>query len=315
MATDTVNKLSTVITVTVQDDNDNIPTFDRNFYSFVIPYLTKEQSNNYDGRPKYIGKVHALDRDASGPNSALTYSLAAGASDYFSVDENSGGIFTRKELTYYKTSNLESTASENTYRLRVVATDGGSPPMSSECEVTVTLVGGNTHPPYFENDNNTEIAVPQSVSVGTHLYTVSAVDEDSDKIAFSIKDGSESGYFLVDPILGRITVIKALDDFEDATTLTIDVVAKDNGTPVLQNISRLKFLITGDNLYPPEFQAPTTRIYIREDEQIGTEIITVSATDRDVGINGFVTYEIVTDTDPEGMFTINKLSGSYSSVL
>ena len=310
MATDTVNKLSTVITVTVQDDNDNIPTFDRQFYNFIIPYLINEPSNNYNDRPKYIGKVHALDRDAAGPNSALTYSLAAGASDYFSVDENSGGIFTRKELTYYKTSNLESSASENTYRLRVVATDGGSPPMSSECEVTVTLVGGNTHAPHFENANDTEIAVPQSVSIGTHLYTISATDEDSDKVVFSIKDGTDSEYFVVDPILGRITVFQGLDEFEAGTALTIEVVGKDNGIPVLQNISRLKFLITGDNLYPPEFQDPTTRIYIREDQQIGTEIFAVRATDRDVGVNGYVTYEIVTDTDPEGMFAIDKLSGS-----
>ena len=56
--------------------------------------------------------------------------------------------------------------------------------------------------------------------------------------------------------------------------------------------------------------SPTTRIYIREDEQIGTEIITVRATDRDAGVNGYVTYHIVTDTDPEEMFSIDKTSGS-----
>ena len=149
--------MNTVITVTVQDDNDNVPTFDRNNYDFIIPYVQSAPLNNYNVRPKYVGKVHALDRDAAGPNSALTYSLAAGASEYFSVDENSGGIFTRKDLSYYKTSNLDSSfSSENTYRLRVVATDGGSPPMSSECEVTVTLVNENIHAPLFEYGNDTE---------------------------------------------------------------------------------------------------------------------------------------------------------------
>ena len=314
MATDTVNTLNTVITVTVQDDNDNIPTFDRQFYDFVIPHASthniKTSKTYLDDRPKYVGKVHALDRDAAGPNSALTYSLAAGASDYFSVDEISGGIFTRKELTYYRTSNLDSSSSENTYRLRIVATDGGSPPMSSECEVKVTLVRENIYSPRFENSNDSEIAVPKSVSVGSLLFTLNATDEESDKIKFSLKDGKHSKYFVVDPNLGNINIIKPLDDFEEGSEITIEIIADDDGSPVLQTSTTIKVLITGDNLYPPTFQAPTTRIYIREDEQIGTEIITVRATDRDAGVNGYVTYHIVSDTDPEEMFSIDKTSGS-----
>ena len=242
----------------------------------------------------------------------MTYSLAAGASDFFSIDESTGGIFTRKELTYYKTSNVESSGSENSYRLRIVATDGGSPPMSSECEVTVTLVSGNIYAPSFNNPKDTEIAVPKNIAAGTHLFTMNATDDDSDKIIFSIGKGNASEYFIVDSHLGNINVLKSFGEFEEGTELTIEIVAEDNGAPVLRSVSKLSFLITGDNLYAPTFITPTTTVYISEDEQIGTEIITVRATDRDVGVNGYVTYNIVRDTDPKGMFSIDKSSGRIS---
>ena len=51
-------KLETVITVTLVDDNDNAPVFDRDLYQFSVPWI----KNNISA----VGKVHALDRDAPG---------------------------------------------------------------------------------------------------------------------------------------------------------------------------------------------------------------------------------------------------------
>ena len=314
--------METVITVTVQDDNDNMPIFDHQFYSFVIPYpATTKQGSPQN---KFVGRVHALDRDAAGPNSFLSYSFAAGATDFFSVDEASGGIFTQKELSYYRKSSsngiLESSHTDNTYRLRVVATDGGSPPMSSECEVSITLVHGNEHAPIFHNPSqmyggDVEIAVPINVAIGAELYRVIATDEDSEILTFSIATVGKvnaSDYFSINPTSGLIEVQKSLHDITEGTALTIEIIVEDNGAPKLSDTASLSFLITGDNLYAPVFQAPTTRIYIREDEQVGAAIITVRATDQDIGVNGHVTYNILESADPDRMFAIEPSTGIIS---
>ena len=95
-------KLETVITVTLVDDNDNAPIFDRDLYEFSVPFAKNTTS--------VVGRVHALDRDAPGPNSAVSYSLAF-LHDFFNVDELSGQIVTKKDLSFHGVS------ADNTYRL------------------------------------------------------------------------------------------------------------------------------------------------------------------------------------------------------
>jgi len=50
------------------------------------------------------------------------------------------------------------------FRIRIVATDAGSPPMSSECEVSVTVVGGNEYAPKFDEDEANYIREDEQVS-------------------------------------------------------------------------------------------------------------------------------------------------------
>jgi len=83
------------------DDNDNAPLFDRDLYEFAVPHVKNNVST--------VGKVHALDRDAPGPNSAVSYSLAY-LHDFFNVDETSGVIVTKKDLSFHGAS------ADNTYR-------------------------------------------------------------------------------------------------------------------------------------------------------------------------------------------------------
>lgn len=94
-------KLETVITVTLVDDNDNAPVFNRDLYEFSVPFIKNNVS--------VVGRVHALDRDAPGPNSLVSYSLAY-LHDFFGVDEMSGSIVTKKDLSFHGAS------ADNTYR-------------------------------------------------------------------------------------------------------------------------------------------------------------------------------------------------------
>ena len=73
----------------------------------------------------------------------------------------------------------------------------------------------------------------------------------------------------------------------------------------------VKILITDENRFSPELQAPTSLIRIREDETVDNVIITIKATDQDQGVNGEIEYEIIKG-DPNAMFKIDKSTGSIS---
>ena len=73
----------------------------------------------------------------------------------------------------------------------------------------------------------------------------------------------------------------------------------------------ITILITDENRFSPELQAPTSLIRIREDETVDNIIITIKATDQDEGVNGEIEYNIIKG-DPNAMFKIDKSTGSIS---
>lgn len=162
------------------------------------------------------------------------------------------------------------------FRIRIVATDAGSPPMSSECEVSVTVVGGNEYAPKFDEDEaNAErrVAIPAGLGPDTLVYSLSATDADSQKLRFAFSSENISDYFRIDSETGKIFTSQSLIDLQPASTLVLEVTVYDGGIPNRTDTTQVAFLVTADNLHAPEFQSPATRIYIREDEQVSQELL------------------------------------------
>ena len=158
-------------------------------------------------------------------------------------------------------------------RLRVVATDAGSPPMSSETEVSVTVVGGNEFAPKFvkseeQTETDNRVAVPAGLGPDTSVLVLSATDADSKKLSFGISGGNASEHFLIDALNGKIFTSRSLNDLQPASMFVLEVSVSDGGIPNRTDTETVTFLVTADNLHAPEFQSPATRIYIREDEQV-----------------------------------------------
>ena len=285
-ASDGVWNLDTVITVTIQDANDNEPIFDQDLYEFNLVQPQKQ---------RVFGRVHALDRDAVGPNSEVSYELSH-VSDFFEIDEFSGEIVAK--------SDLKPMTSNDSYQMRVIVKDGGSPPMSSECQVIVNVMNSTNLPPSLSIDVPNEIGLPSDIPVSTPIVKMNATDEDGDYLKFDLENGR--GVFgIVDK---NLVVLKSLTYFEGTRyDLKVTVLDRFNASDSID----LNILITGENGYSPSFQAPTSRIYIREDEAVGNAIITVKATDQDDGVNGKIDYDII-EGDPENMFKIEKSSGSIT---
>ena len=152
--------------------------------------------------------------------------------------------------------------------------------MSSETEVSVTVVGGNEHAPKIDREDSAAdnlVAVPAGLGSETTVHTLMASDLDSEVLRFGISGGNASEYFSVNPATGKLFTARSLSNLQPASTLSLEVSVWDGGIPNRTDSIEISFMVTADNLHAPEFQSPATRIFIREDEQVsGTSLLTLN---------------------------------------
>lgn len=92
---------------------------------------------------------------------------------------------------------------------------------------------------------------------------------------------------------------------------TLRVAAKDKGIPPQSDEATVTIIVTGDNNYPPVFDALSYQVIVPENEPLGSTIVTATATDRDSGPNGMIRYQISSGNDG-GNFDIDKNTGAVT---
>lgn len=126
----------------------------------------------------------------------MKYSLLAGDSGYFSLDEFSGILRLERPLT---------PETPPTFELKVKATDRGLPRhLYSVATVTVDVVSLDDYQPVFLSSKYTA-QLPESLAVGSEVLSVSALTRDGggpDPISYRIVSGNEDGLFLLDSRTG-----------------------------------------------------------------------------------------------------------------
>uniref|UniRef100_A0A8C3SVN3 FAT atypical cadherin 4 n=1 Tax=Chelydra serpentina TaxID=8475 RepID=A0A8C3SVN3_CHESE len=196
------------------------------------------------------------------------------------------------------------------YSLQVLATDLGSPPLSSVARVNVSLLDVNDNSPvfypvqYFAHIQENEPA-------GSYVTIVSASDPDlgpNGTIKYSISAGDNSR-FQIHGQTGVITTKIALDR-EEKTAYQLQIVATDGGNLQSQNqaIVTITVLDTQDN--PPVFNQVVYSFVVFENVALGYHVGTVFASTMDLNTN--ITY-LITTGDQRGMFAINKVMGQITT--
>ncbi|OPJ75328.1 hypothetical protein AV530_007830 [Patagioenas fasciata monilis] len=151
-------------------------------------------------------------------------------------------------------------------------------------------------------------------SSGIVLAQVKATDADADQfgeIEYSLYDGfhyyEKSKAFQIDPRTGQICVSQDIDREGDPTTYDLLVKATDGGGLSAQAFVRIEIEDINDN--QPVFEQAIYVTSISRHTQPGTEIINVVATDRDSGIYGIVTYELIPG-EFSSFFTVDTSTGN-----
>ncbi|KAF1435388.1 Protocadherin-23, partial [Spheniscus demersus] len=207
---------TTVMTVLIQDVNDNVPKFEQSYYKASV---WEGQSPKTD-----IIQVFATDLDI-GLNGETEYSILSGNEDAtFLIDSTRGILATNTVLDHENTSSYREMASSHC--LVLLASDRGTPSLNSTATVLITVLDVNDNPPVFSSLEY-HIHVKESIPVGSHITEVSANDCDAGtnaKITYAMISGNDRGHFRLDEKTGSVDLMKTLD-YEDTMKFTLIVQA------------------------------------------------------------------------------------------
>lgn len=282
------------VAVNILDVNDNPPVFDQPRYVIRVPENTEPDS--------IIFTAQALDPDLDSSGN-IKYSLLT-ITDMFRIDEETG------ELTV--TGRLDRETSPR-HDLLVEARDQATvgPQLFSMFELVIVMQDINDNPPKF-TPKVYKVKVPEDLPVGTNLVWVESVDLDLGSgglVTYNLKN-TEGGIFHLDSSTGALTLERELD-FERRPLYNLTVRAVDHGLPRSLSSScfvEIQVLDVNENLHRPLFSEFVYEAGIMEDAAVGTSVVTLMATDKDLGRDGVVRYHIHEGTGL-GVFTIDEETG------
>uniref|UniRef100_A0A8D0AXG8 Cadherin EGF LAG seven-pass G-type receptor 1 n=1 Tax=Sander lucioperca TaxID=283035 RepID=A0A8D0AXG8_SANLU len=279
---------SASVSITVLDVNDNVPTFTEKVYSLKI--------NEDAVVGTSVLSVTAVDRDV---NSVVTYQISSGNTrNRFAITSQSGGgLITLALPLDYK--------QERQYVLTVTASDGTR---SDTAQVFINVTDANTHRPVFQSANY-QVMLSEEKPVGSTVVLISATDEDTGenaRITYVMEDNVPQ--FKIDSDTGAITTQMEID-YEDQASYTLAIIARDNGIPQKSDTTYVEIVILDANDNTPQFLRDRYQGTVLEDAPVYTSVLQISASDRDSGSNGRVSYSFQGGDDGEGDFFIEPYSG------
>lgn len=179
--------------INVQDSNDHAPQFPEDPVTIVIPENIQAGSSIYT--------FQAADKDGSGPNSEIRYSIQQcwpDNPDLFSLDPITGVLKLGRELDHEETSSLF---------LVVHATDSAVDPTQrlwGSVTARVFVTDENDNAPIFSSP--TAVSVMEDQPVGFVLLYVMARDADqgeNGRVSYRIQSGNSAGQFNLSPNSGK----------------------------------------------------------------------------------------------------------------
>ena len=285
------HRATCVVVVRVADRNDHAPRFTEQFYRRSV------------AEDAVVGTAvltaSAVDADV-GANAQITYRIVDGNDDgKFKLDGATGRLEVAGPL------DRELIA---TYFLTVMAVDGGQPVQNATAHVTVAVLDVNDNAPTF-HDGDVTTAVAEDVRPGDVVYTVTAIDADAGDNA-TVAYRLTHAMFSVDVATGDVYLSHALD-YEATRGYVLTVMATDLGSPPRSASCTVVVNVTDVNDNAPRFDARPVVTEVMENTVTGTSLTTLTASDRDAGVNGRVTYRLVSQrpaTTPVA-FSIDAVTG------
>ena len=298
---------STVI-IEVSDVNDNTPTIS------VMSFTSPVSEDSPPGTT--IGIINVKDLD-SGDNGQVSCRIEQNAP--FKIKSNLRNYYT------LVTDTVLDRESASEYNITVVATDAGSPRLSTQRTFHLKVSDVNDNAPVFSKSLYSAFIIENN-SPGISALTVVAKDPDENqnaRISYILEDtkigGSPvSNYVSVNSESGVIHAVRSLD-YEQIKELAFVVKAQDGGSPPLSSNVTVKILIQDQNDNPPQVLYPVqtggslVAELVPRSADVGYLVTKVVAVDVDSGQNAWLSYKLQKATD-RALFEVGSQNGEIRTI-
>ncbi|XP_040200879.1 LOW QUALITY PROTEIN: protocadherin gamma-C5-like [Rana temporaria] len=296
-----------LVQIEVEDVNDNYPEISFASIANEIP------ENSPLGTS--VGFINVGDKD-SGKNGEIHLELSPNIPFKIRTSKNRYSLVTDGILDREKISE---------YTIELIATDLGSPALSSKTNVILRVSDVNDNAPIFLQ-SACNAFIKENSDPGTLLCTVSATDVDegvNSDLVYSIVETqvggtSVSSFVYISSNNGDIYAQRSFD-YEHIQTLQITIKVEDSGSPKLfSTVPVFIFILdTNDNsptlLYPEHSEDLIVQERIPKSTSAGYLVTKLTAVDLDSGHNAWLAFNLI-DPDSSSLFQVSKHTGEVRTV-
>ncbi|KAI2668126.1 Cadherin-related tumor suppressor [Labeo rohita] len=283
---------STPPVFTIDPESGSISLAEKLDYGKVKQY-TLEVEGRDGGDPILTGKASVM---VLGGTALVSLEISdedeAGFSKgHFIMDNDTFVINSQGVISLRSDANLDRETKDK-YNIEVIAVDQPVDGLSSTAQVIITVLDVNDNNPQF-------LPLPDPIVIQEGVYTpsspgevclISATDsdiEENGRVIMTVSSYSNIFSFKED---GTLLAISELDR-ETQDVYDVVIVAVDNGIPQANNITTVRVNITDNNDNAPVFSSNSySRRILVKDAKFGEVLLTLSATDKDVGSNAIISY-------------------------
>lgn len=230
-----------------------------------------------------------------------TFSIDGDENNDFFIGRDNGNILLSKNLDWER---------KRAYNLTIAVSDGIH---VIQTQLYISVIDINDHRPEF-SENIYRVDISESTAEGTEILQLYATDLDEDKTLFfslhAARNPVSLKLFRIDSVTGSVTLAQELDRELMAEHILI-VIVKDHGTPAKRNYAKIIVNVIDHNDHAPEFTSKIIQGKVYETAAIGSNVVTVYATDRDTGDNARIVYSIVSG-NIGNVFAIDSAMGTIS---
>ncbi|XP_046357342.2 protocadherin Fat 4-like [Haliotis rufescens] len=266
------NSNSTLLNITILDENDNDPVcndWPSTFY--VLENVGFE----------LLTKLTATDID-EGPNAEIMYSVHGGGW-FFSVDRQDGKVYINHPIDRETYDVIE---------LTFEARDKGSPSRTCEKNATIYINDTNDNAPMFEN-GITYMVFYRAEDQDCSKLSIAVTATDPDKgINGTVEYSLKSSNFSIDKVSGYVTCNSPLD-YELENIHEFAVVARDKGVEPMSASLTVKIQVLDINDNAPAFSKQFYNTSVLRGEWVdGKPILVLKVSDEDSGSNADIALSL-----------------------
>ncbi|KAM4721490.1 cadherin-related family member 4 [Rhinophrynus dorsalis] len=278
------NSAICTVNITVLDVNDIAPSCSPAVFVTQVPETTSIN--------RVLMDFSCTDPDAN--STALTYTVTPNINSKYSFRMDGSKLVVNNTLTY---DSAEMASVSFQYAATVVVTDNGTPKLTTNIPVFVTVTPVNNYDPKCVGPFT--YSVNENALFGTSVGQLNATDADYkfNNVEFSIQGGPIPPVFYINPRSGEIHLLGPLD-YEKRTSYSLNIRVVDLNNDIMPDpinqkttFCSITINVQDYNDNPPVCTPPYYRTTIYSTLSTTSNVQTLTCSDKDV--SSILSYNIV----------------------